>query len=632
MQEILQYEAVRLFVDRAVAARPDFTVTAGNLAAVIQICQRLDGIPLAIELAAARVRLLQVEQIAARLDDRFRLLTGGNRAALPRQQTLQAMIDWSHNLLTGPEQTLLRRLSVFAGGWTLEAAEAVSAASHIGQFDGFRRNTRIQGFPLSGGVSPHDILDLLAQLIDKSLVMVEELDGKIRYRFLETIRQYAHEKLLEAGEGDAVRNRHLEFFSKLAEEGERRLDGPEQVAWRQRLETDYDNLRAALQWAVQNNTEATLQLAGTMAYIWFRLGYYTEGRPWLEEILAQPWALGRTAARAKALQFLGNLQWAQGDLARSRAPLEESISIWRELAASSVPTAYNRGLASALCYLTLAEAVPSTYEQARVHGSESVTLWREIGDKYGLALSLRILANVPMNQGDYAEARQLLEESLALFRDAGDIRGQGIAMTGLSNLAEWQGDITAMRSWSGKALDMRHQTGDKWGEASLLSALGRTDLYEGNYERARGVLKKSLSLALELGNQPMVARALLSLGQAAVSLGDHERALAHITESLPALHDPRNPNALVFCVVVLAAAATLRGQPLQAVRLCGAADALFKTIHTPFIHYWRAENDRTASALRAQLEETVFAIAWAEGQAMSLDQAVAYALEDAPID
>src|SRR5579884_1260938 len=329
LEQLSQYEAVRLFVERAVLSRPDFAVTAQNAASVVQICSRLDGIPLAIELAAARARALAVEQLAQRLDDRFRLLTGGSRTALPRQQTLRATIDWSYDLLSQAERTLLRRLSVFLGGWTLEAAEAVCAdASHAPPRAAAMGAGEHAAAPLEAGsrenaggpVAAEAVLDLLSRLVDKSLVLVEEsAEAEARYRLLETVRQYSRDRLMESEEARDLRCRHRDWFLTLAEGAERRLRGPDQVAWLNRLAQEHDNLRMALEWCRAEEdagAEAGLRLAGALWRFWRVRGYLSEGRERLEAALAQASASERTAQRAKALYGLAALAWGQGDYTR----------------------------------------------------------------------------------------------------------------------------------------------------------------------------------------------------------------------------------------------------------------------------------------------------------------------------
>jgi predicted ATPase len=308
LETVLQFESVQLFIDRAQAALPDFELTSANAAALREICRRLDGIPLAIELAAARVRAFAVEQIAARLDDRFGLLTTGPRTAMPRQQTLRAAVDWSYALLSEPERALLRRLSVFAGGWKFEAAEAVAAGD---------------------GLQPYAVLDLLAQLVDKSLVLAEPQRGAVRYRLLETIRQYARERLDEAGEAGCTCDRHLAYFLDLAEQAEPKLRGPEARTVMDRLEEEHDNLRLAIDWALQTGGDAALRLSGALAWFWWGRDHHSEGCRWLARALTTTQV--RSAARMKALNGAGWLAHHQRDLDKARMLLAESLAIAREL-------------------------------------------------------------------------------------------------------------------------------------------------------------------------------------------------------------------------------------------------------------------------------------------------------------
>jgi non-specific serine/threonine protein kinase len=310
LERLVHYEAVQLFIDRATAAQPGLQVTQQNAPAVARICHHLDGIPLAIELAAARARVFAVEQIAARLDDRFRLLTAGPRTALPRQQSLGATVDWSYALLSEPERALLRRLAVCAGGWTFEAAEVVAAGD---------------------GVQPYAVLDLLAQLVDKSLVIAEERRGAVRYRLLETIREYACDRLQAAGEAAGTRDRHRAYFLALAEEAEPQLRGAESQRFLDRLEEEHANLRVALEWALASpdGGEAALRLSGALAWFWWLRSYHDEGWRWLERALAG--APEASAARMKALHGAGYLAHHRRDSALARALLGESLAIARAL-------------------------------------------------------------------------------------------------------------------------------------------------------------------------------------------------------------------------------------------------------------------------------------------------------------
>jgi predicted ATPase len=354
-EELAVYDAVRLFVDRAAATTPEFAVTSENAPAVAQVCQRLDGMPLAIELAAARVKVLTVEQIAARLDDRFLLLTGGSRTLLPRQQTLRATLDWSYDLLSDQEQTLFRRLSVFAGGWTLEAAETVCA---------------------EGGIEASEILDLLTQLVDKSLVIVEAHRAETRYRLLETVRQYGRDRLVEAGESDRLRSGHLDFFLQQAEtqaEALRDFGSPALDVSRQRMEKEYDNIRTALEWSWEKaDKEATLRLVIALSPFWEMQGFWHEGRKWSALALTEATKMP-SPLRAEALHVAGLMASYQGN-----------------------------------------------FEYAITRLEESMALRRELGDQERLISSLNALGFAIYRQGDYRRAVALFEESLGLIRELGD--------------------------------------------------------------------------------------------------------------------------------------------------------------------------------------------------------------------
>jgi len=519
-----QYEAVRLFIERAQSVRPDFTITDANAPAVAQVCWRLDGIPLAIELAAARVRAMPVEQVMARLDDRFRLLTGGSRTALPRQQTLQALIDWSCHLLMEPEKAVLRRLSVFAGGWTLEAAERVCAGDPLEDFE---------------------VLDFLTSLVDKSLVVYEEReDTGARYRLLETIRQYAHERLLESGEDGATRGRHRDYFLRLAEEAAPRLLQAKSAVWFQSLHTEHDNLRAALEWCLepedtQRDGAAELRFCGAMDNLWFLGSHVREARHFLTSALARAAGLGRTAERAAALRRCGFFAGYQGDYDAARPLLQEALAIAKEL-----------------------------------------------GDAKGAGYALKDLAWVASHQRDYNRARPLLEESRALFQESGE----------------------------------------RYGLAQSLHEMGILAEYEGDYTGARSLYEQVLDLFRELGNYERVVWTIHGLGFLALCRKDLAQASSLLKESLTMFHDSEDRPGKVRSLDRLANLALAEGQAARAVRLLGAADAAREAIGAPQPPSEHEEFDRIIGAARSEMDESAFVEAWAEGQTMSLDQAVEYAL------
>ena len=359
---------------------------------MVQICQQLDGIPLAIELAAARIRTLTVEQIAARLaaHDQFNLLTVGSRTAMPRQQTLRGAVDWSYQLLGKKEQILFRRLSVFAGGWGLETAEAICAAEDAKDRD---------------EIHPSEILDLLTQLGSKSLFLVEERQGKARYRMLDTIRQYAHERLVETGELKLIRDRHLDFFCKWMEQAETHLVGPDQVTWFNRLEMEFDNLRAALEWSLEDGdvrAEIGLRLAAAEQWFWFLRDHRSEAKVWLDRVLARnlPASLSVQAHRAKVLYGVGFLATWMHDLERATNASEESLAIFRELGDED-------GIGCALSNLAVVANTREDYGQGRRLAEEGAELLRKVGDKCNLAWTLNTLGDAALRQKDYARAERL---------------------------------------------------------------------------------------------------------------------------------------------------------------------------------------------------------------------------------
>jgi predicted ATPase/DNA-binding SARP family transcriptional activator len=563
LTELNRVEAVRLFVERAAAALPTFTLMPANAARVAQICRRLEGIPLAIELAAVRVKVISVDQLAARLDDSLRLLTAGSRTALPRQQTLQATIDWSYDLLSKPERALFRRLAVFAGGWTLEAADAVCA----------------------------DVLELLAHLVDKSLVVVDTpLSGTVRYRLLEPIRQYAHAKLMESAEAPAMRRQHAHFFLALAQEAEPQLVGAEQVAWLNRLEQEHDNLRAVLRRFIEHGEAAPgLRLAGALWRFWRTRGHLSEGRAWLAELLSLPPRplpavsgepeTGWPAARAQALVAAGVLAAEQDDYATADALLAEGLALGRELADE-------RGMAQALAGLAVVALAQGDDARAATLYEESLTLSRQQEDQHLIAGILNGLGVVALNQGDEARAVALVEESLALYRGLGDTHGI----------------------------------------ADALRTLGWLALNQGAAALAAALLEESLELYGKQGYPQYVAWMLHSLGSVALLQGKTERAAALYVESLALGRKVGDRYITAWCLEDVAGVALAQGRPIPATRLLGAAEGLRAVIGARLLAFDRARYERTVAAARAALEAATFAAAWAAGRALPLEQAIAEAL------
>jgi predicted ATPase/Tfp pilus assembly protein PilF len=495
---VARFESVRLFVDRAVAAHPSFQLTDKNATSVAQICHRLDGIPLAIELAAVRVKALPVDKILSRLSDRFQLLTGGNRTALPRQQTLRAAVDWSYDLLIPKERVLLNRVTVFAGGFTLEAAEGVCP---------------------NGDIQDSEVLDLVSALVDKSLIVPEETEDGGRYRLLETIRDYGGEKLRESGEAEALGERHGSYFVTFAEVAEPELRGPDQSLWLKRIEQEHDNVRLALRACVKRGDgPVALRLAGALWRFWYVRGYWEEGRKRLAEVSAMPDASARTPERAKALHGAAVLARVQGDFAAALTLLNESLEIAREQGAPAA-------IADALFALGNVANQQEDLVGARGYYEQALALRREMNDRPGIALTSHGLGVVAYAMGDPAAARALYEEAIAIQRERGNLRSEAAGLNGLGDVALYQGDLAAAREYQNRSLAIQRELGDKSGIAFSLRLLGRIAVREGDVASARGLLTESLEIFQDVGDTGGVADAIEAMAELSAAAGDAERAL-----------------------------------------------------------------------------------------------------------
>lgn len=469
LDRLARYEGVQLFVERAMAAVPSFLLTDEEAAPVARICERLDGIPLAIELAAARMKALSASQIAGRLDDLFRLLTVGSRTALPRQQTLRATLDWSYDLLSETERRLFARLSVFAGGWTLEAAEAVC---------GGWKDEEPAPAPNAQSPTPSDVLDLLAHLVDKSLVVAERTGGEVRYRLLEPMRQYAAEKLQAFGDELVLRTRHLAWFRTFATRADDSLRGPGIGVWLDRLETEHDNLRAALDWRSPDpsGADAALELGGALAWFWWLREYLPEGRERLTRALARP---------------------SPSPAARMRA-----------LAGAAWLAHFHRNPAAALA-----------------HGEESLSIARKLGDSRAVAWALHLLGRVHYFDGDAAAARALAEESLVVARQVGDpwLVAWPIHLLGLA--AHVEGDYVEAMARYGESLSIRRAIGDEGNALVLGQLLGLAAHRAGDHAKALAHYAQSLQRTSDLGLRYHVYNILAEISALAADHDQPERAV-----------------------------------------------------------------------------------------------------------
>jgi predicted ATPase/DNA-binding CsgD family transcriptional regulator len=458
VESLPRYESARLFVERAVAVKPSFVLTEQNAVAVAQVCYRLDGIPLAIELAAARAKVLPVEQIADRLDDSFRLLAVGSRTAMPRQRTLHATMDWSHDLLSLEERALFRRLSVFAGGFTLEAAESVCTG---------------------GGLERDEVLDLLSHLVDKSLVIMREEGGEGRYRLLETVRQYGREKLSESDEAEQASERHAGYYLALAEEAEPELKGAGQVAWLEQLEREHDNLRAAMVWLLERGeSEKAARLGWALWLFWGIRAHFAEGRRWMEQALSAKGSAAMSApARAKALYVAGMMANYQGDHGSAEPLVEESLGLFRALE-DKLGTAY------ALSNAGFAASGQGHHQRAITFNEESVHLFLEVGEKWGAAIQFCFLAVAWRDRGDHGRARRLAERGLALSREVGERQTLCAALYTLATLAQAEGDHERARDLFEEGLTLSAELGNEADVAHCLEGLASIAGAEGSIARA----------------------------------------------------------------------------------------------------------------------------------------------------
>jgi non-specific serine/threonine protein kinase len=570
-----RYEAVQLFVERAQAVRPAFALTERTAPEVARICARLDGIPLAIELAAARVAHLSVQQIAARLDNHLRLLTGGARTAPPRQQTLEATIAWSYDLLPRSEQALLRHLSVFAGGWTLDASEAAG-------------DTRRPHGRVSGGdhaVPPardSTAVDLLARLVDKSLVQVEDgVDGEPRYRCLEMIRQYAFERLAEAGEADDARRRHAEYYVALAETADACIWGPEYRAWFSRLDAEHDNLRAALLYAALAPATVTLGVHGLAALWWFWMirGHHSDALYLSEQILAS----------VKAASLPND---AVPQLARAVI-----------------------GAASAALHLNQFARSEQLFEQ-------SLDVAMGVDDREATAWALVFFGRLRRGQRDYDGAVRLMNQSRERFSQLGDPRGTAMVLYQLGAVAWQRADFDRATTLLHESLAVFRQVGGRLGETMLLEFVARAAYNQGRYEEAVAGAEEHLALSRDIGYRWGIGFSLTTLGMVAHRRGELARAAALLQESLAIRRDMGERDGIAECLELLAGVARSLGNAHSAARLLGVAEALRDLIAAPIPLASRSDYERELSAVRAALDDATFARCWSEGRAMPLEQGI----------
>jgi predicted ATPase/class 3 adenylate cyclase len=600
IEQLSQYEAVRLFIDRALLVAPHFVVDKDNAPHIAQICCRLDGIPLAIELAVARIKMLSVEQISKRLDDRFRLLTGGARTALPRQQTLRALVDWSYDLLSENERLLLRRLSVFAGGWTLEAAEEVCAG--VGQ----------------DAILSYDVFDLLTQLINKSLVVVMEgsQSSETRYRMLETIRQYAREKLLEAGGSEVIRQRHLVYFVKLVEQAEPELYRSNQAFWLNKLDDELDNLRMALEWALAIDAESGLRIAALSWRWWEMHGYFREMGEWLSQFLERyPVA---DSFHAQALGSYSICLILQGRFA-------EALQIAGQSLQMALTLSDKQAEARSLHLVGALTVVQGKVEEGILTLEQSLDLYRTLGYKIGQA---NVLSSLAVNSSNREHAAAFVRENLQINRELGNLSGIADGLTTLARLTIWSGDFSSPAAWLEEALSMARQVGDQTTEQVTLMIYGILVYWQGNYTQAHAYHKELIQLSERLGNHFTGLWARVFMAYTLLQQGAIEQSRELFEECIQRAYKAGWTINLVFAIEGLASLNVNQGQSERAVRLFAWTDAMREKIgdHRPPVEQASVEKD--LAVIHSKVDDTEFTRLSAEGQAMTVEQAIALALEE----
>jgi predicted ATPase/DNA-binding winged helix-turn-helix (wHTH) protein len=558
---LAQNSAIELFVQRATAVWPDFAITQENTAVVQEICLRLDGLPLAIELAAARTKVLSPSAILDRLQSRLQLLTGGALDLPERQQTLRKTIDWSHGLLNGAEQKLFRRFAAFVGGCTLEAAEAVCNT---------RRDLGI------------DLFDGLSSLMDKNLVQrLDRAQSEPRFAMLETIREYAFERLADSGELPAARRAHAAYCLVLAEEGNPDLTPVDRARWLRQCDVEIDNFRFALDWLFHtNDLDWSLRLCVALFRFWDMREHLTEGRARLETVLRLAGA-ERTEERARVSIFLGALTTAQGDYPAAERFVEQSLYLYEELGDQS-------GIAASLNAMAIAARDRGDYRSAQSNFERSLACWRMLADRLAIARCLHNLANVVKVRGDYPHARWALREATEIFEELGDRNGAAWSINQQGDIARAEGEMAVARALYQRALLAFRETGDPWGSARSLTDLGSIDGEQGDYSAAHAAYREALEIFAGLGHRRGMARALEGSACLSVAQGHAARALT-----------------------LVAAAANLRRQ-----------------ISAPLPQAEQFKLDRRLLYAWKSLTETEGKDAWAAGSAMSLEEAVQYSLEE----
>lgn len=601
LPSLSQFEAVRLFVDRAVAVQPRFALTAGTASAVAQICWRLGGIPLAIELAAARMSALSAEQIAELLCDSFQLLSHGKRTALPRHQTLQAAMDWSYALLTEQEQILFQRLGVFSGGFALEAVENVCAGD---------------------GLEPGRTLDLLTSLVEKSLALVHEHRRRMRYGILEPIRQYSRERLVQSGTETKIEGRHVHYFVRLAERIEPLLLGSEQQQGLDELEIEHADFMAALRYAVEHEPETALKLCNALGWFWEKRGSLAEGRDWFMRTIARS-PLTAVNMRGEAYVRAGRIACWQGEYEEAVTLTEQGLRLCKE-------SRNHRWTGMALNNLGGIAAYRGEPEQAQSWLEQSLAIGKEYGDDDLVWRSLGDFSVVAMLQGDYESARDLIEQALLITRRRGDEEAKMLCLRGQGEIECAFGNDEKAASCYEETLAIARKLGHKRAFAGALEGLGKVAFNQGDHARARAFYEEGLQTVKEMGEKSLFAITLeIDLAELAAEDGRFDEARRLCTTALRNSQEVGDKESIAAALRILASLASRSYRHAEAAaQLLGALETMRESLRMPVSPRDRVRDQRCIAAIRGALAEDLFMAAWARGKAMSIEQAIACTLQD----
>lgn len=596
---LMDSESGRLFVERASAASTSFSLTQANASTIAQICLRLDGIPLALELAAARVKMMTVDEIVKRLNDRFQLLKGGARTTIPRQQTLRSMIDWSYNLLSEQEKILFRRLAVFVGGWTLEAAEAVCGGEG------------------SGGLASNQILDLMSQLVNKSLVLVETRQAESRYHFLETIRQYALEQLSEAKEASSMRANHLAYFMKLAEEAEPELYRSDQIFWMNKLDDELDNLRLALEWAIAADAKPGMRLLVSLVLYWNARINPQECDAWLTRLLVQYHAAD--SLRARALAYHGLILTNLGKFSEARTSANRGLELSRSISDQSVE-------AYSIYILGVSFWQQGAFEHGVPIMKQSLALYEAVGDKLGKATILMRLVGTSANH-DYEASKAYMVESIRLQRELGNLSGLAFSLYYLSIFLTLHGDLSSPFPMAEEALSIFQRLGNPVGEANALSSYGYLAFFKNEYQESISYFKKAIELNEKNGDLMASLYNRRELAMGLLHEGDMEEAKELLHDCVLHFQKINAFDGLAKTMESVASLFVQQKEPVRAALLIAWAGDLRQKSRSIVWPMQRKLIDQDLAKIRTLIDETKFAELSAQGRAMTMEDAIALALE-----